>query len=269
MAKQKEASASERLQELIAERQRYEEWLAALASRRDAAPAHVLARVEEDYRGRIARLGEELGARAGELKERIRSLSERVSVLRKEESRRRDERAEAELRTAVGEYSPGQWAEIAANADRDISALDGDRKVIERELGDLQRVLAITTGSPPPSSAAVAPTDATRTAPPHAPRTAPPRQETVPAPVSSSTATAVAPPAPPPAAVQRAQQEPAPAAAPAAPARAAKPAPGKRSDPAQRQREGQEKTLMCNECGTSNYPTEWYCEACGAELSTL
>jgi hypothetical protein len=262
MAKQRESSPSERLQELISERQRYEEWLAALSSRRDAAPAHVLARVEEDYRGRIARLGDELGARAGELKERIRDLSERLAALQKEESRRRDERAEAELRTAVGEYSPGQWAEIAANADRDINALEGDGQIMERELSDLQRVLSITTGSAPPPAAAVARPDATRTAPP--------QRQAAPAPTSSSTATAAAS-AP---AVERAIQPPKPrpepvSAAPPAPVRAAKPAPGKRSDPAQRQREGQEKTLMCNECGTANYPTEWYCEACGAELSTL
>lgn len=266
MAKQRDASPTERLQELIAERQRYEEWLAALSARRDAAPAHVLARVEEDYRGRIARLGEELGARAGELKDRIRSLSDRLGALKKEESKRRDERAEAELRTAVGEYSPGQWSEIAASADRDLEALQGDRQVMERELSDLQRVLSITTGSPPPASGSVAPADATLTAPPPA-RPAPP------APTSSSTPTAAAPPAPlaPPAAAVRTPrpQPEAVSATPAAPARAPKPAPGKRSDPAQRQREGQEKTLMCNECGTANYPTEWYCEACGAELSTL
>ena len=32
---------------------------------------------------------------------------------------------------------------------------------------------------------------------------------------------------------------------------------------------GQQKTLRCGECGTMNYPTEWYCERCGAELSAL
>lgn len=29
------------------------------------------------------------------------------------------------------------------------------------------------------------------------------------------------------------------------------------------------KTLKCSECGTLNYPTEWYCERCGAELAAL
>jgi hypothetical protein len=29
------------------------------------------------------------------------------------------------------------------------------------------------------------------------------------------------------------------------------------------------KTLKCPECGTANYPTEWYCERCGGELATM
>lgn len=31
----------------------------------------------------------------------------------------------------------------------------------------------------------------------------------------------------------------------------------------------QSKTLKCSECGAMNYPTEWYCERCGAELAAL
>jgi hypothetical protein len=31
----------------------------------------------------------------------------------------------------------------------------------------------------------------------------------------------------------------------------------------------QTKTLKCTECGAMNYPTEWYCERCGAELAAL
>jgi hypothetical protein len=32
---------------------------------------------------------------------------------------------------------------------------------------------------------------------------------------------------------------------------------------------GSAKTLKCGECGAPNYPTEWYCERCGAELASL
>lgn len=31
----------------------------------------------------------------------------------------------------------------------------------------------------------------------------------------------------------------------------------------------QTKTLKCSECAAMNYPTEWYCERCGAELAAL
>lgn len=31
----------------------------------------------------------------------------------------------------------------------------------------------------------------------------------------------------------------------------------------------QPKTLKCAECGAMNYPTEWYCERCGAELASM
>lgn len=34
-------------------------------------------------------------------------------------------------------------------------------------------------------------------------------------------------------------------------------------------RTDQAKTLKCPECGTPNYPTEWYCERCGGELATM
>jgi len=29
------------------------------------------------------------------------------------------------------------------------------------------------------------------------------------------------------------------------------------------------KTLRCTECGTMNFPTEWYCERCGGELAAF
>ena len=29
------------------------------------------------------------------------------------------------------------------------------------------------------------------------------------------------------------------------------------------------RSLKCQECGTLNYPTEWYCERCGGELAAF
>jgi hypothetical protein len=294
MAKTKDANPSERLQELIAERQRYEVWLAGLAARRDAAPAHVVARVEEDYRARLASIGEELGARAGELRERIAALTDRLAEIKLHEQARRDERAEAELRTAVGEFSPGQWSEISERTERELSAFEADRQLVERELGELERVLSHVTGAAPPAGRAAAQPDATRTAPAAAqpaqqsrteqpsdggpsaqrqpPRPAPvpqrPAQPPRPAPVPQRPAQPASAAAAPVESTNPAAAVAEPASSPA-PARGTAPAPEtqRRTDASQHQ--GQEKTLMCTECGTANYPTEWYCEACGAELANM
>jgi uncharacterized OB-fold protein len=31
----------------------------------------------------------------------------------------------------------------------------------------------------------------------------------------------------------------------------------------------QTKTLRCGDCSAMNFPTEWYCERCGAELAGM
>lgn len=44
---------------------------------------------------------------------------------------------------------------------------------------------------------------------------------------------------------------------------------GEAANPKESMAAEQVKTLKCQECGTLNYPTEWYCERCGAELAAL
>ena len=68
----------------------------------------------------------------------------------------------------------------------------------------------------------------------------------------------------------------APAAAatspPAPPAQPPKPAEQPRPDNALGLRSSdvdEKKTLKCAECGSMNYPSEWYCERCGAELAQI
>lgn len=58
---------------------------------------------------------------------------------------------------------------------------------------------------------------------------------------------------------------PTPVAVPAPPM----PVPSAPSAAAPGKTAGMAKTLKCNECGTLNRPTEWYCERCGAELAAL
>jgi hypothetical protein len=134
--------------------------------------------------------------------------------------------------------------------------------------------------TPTPAPAAPAPSAAPEASSAPAPLPVPPSPAPAPAPAP------VAEPAPAPAPSATSSQPtlnletPAPAApAPAAAAPAAKPAPADDEDdedsapsplgrPTPRTSQ-QIKTLKCAECGSMNYPTEWYCERCGGELAAL
>jgi ElaB/YqjD/DUF883 family membrane-anchored ribosome-binding protein len=89
------------------------------------------------------------------------------------------------------------------------------------------------------------------------------------------------PPAPPPPAPPRAPEPPEAVELPPAPKIGPPPVPpppppppppapkAKERRPSESPREADAKTLKCAECGTMNAATEWYCEKCGAELSTF
>jgi hypothetical protein len=292
-------STPQRLQQLIAERQRYEEWLSGLEARRASVPVQVFTRVEEDYRKRLTHIADELSARVGEVRDRITALTERLASVLRDENTRREALEEAELRTAIGEYTKDQWTARKADADRALAELATQRHSIEAEVLQLQQIVAQSTAQP-------------RAAPPPPPPPAP----APPAPAPTATARPTSAPAPPavatPMAASAAPERPQgvrPDSSPDAPgwsqrtgntpgrerAAGTPPSPASlldqtlpgsgsltRQTPARGHYTGQssakeetppqvqqEKTLRCQECATLNYPTEWYCESCGAELAAL
>jgi hypothetical protein len=132
------------LRELLDERQRYEGWLNALEERRATTPDHVYSRVQTDYSLRLDRVMERLSERAGQLGATMESLAARLVSLRARESDRMDERHEAELRTIVGEYTPEDWERRRAEADAELAGIAGERKDVEEELAEMQRIIALT-----------------------------------------------------------------------------------------------------------------------------
>ena len=275
------------------ERRRYEAWLAQLDTRRGSAPAHVLERVRVDYEGRLR----DVLARLAEFAELLRLLvderAQEVNELRDAERQRQDERAEAELRALVGEYTPEQWRDIAGRSDAALDELASRRAVAAAELARLEEVhaLAATGGAPPAVAADLA----------DAPLVTPAAGVE---PVRTSGASAAHGPPPPPGPSDafsswQDDEEPAPLAdvaprpdagagagtgrgerawltsdeaaagahVPAASAHAS--ASSGRSGAPSEAGGAPAKTLRCSECGTMNYPTEWYCERCGGELAAL
>ena len=222
------------------------------------------------------------------------TLQERVSSLSNQESTRRDARAEIELRAMVGEYTAERANEELAACDADLSRLEAERSTAASELNRLQEILSLVRQPVAGSGAPARPTPAHAPTPPQAaaPVAAPPSR-----PLG-------APPAPPQSeaidelaflnsVMDRAQESPAPLTSPPSPPPAARieDIPLVTSlEPSEAQPAGREgslrqvagtptflkgmpteqvKTLKCQECGTMNYPTEWYCERCGGELAAM
>ncbi len=261
------------LNALLEERSRYEKWLSQLNVRREQTATHVFERVRADYAGRLATVMEQLRSRAEGLQVSHAALEERVASLSAEEETRRDARAEVELRGMVGEYSPEQAGAELAVCDADISRLAAERATAGAELSRIQEILALVR-EPEVRPAAAAQSPRPLGAPPSSPESEAAYEElaflnsvverTEPAPAPAPRAesvplvTSLAPPKTPgPQQVMR-EAQPRAAGTPASTPTFLKDMPTE-----------QVKTLKCQECGTMNYPTEWYCERCGGELAAM
>jgi TolA-binding protein len=269
---------------LLKERQRYEEWLAALEAKRANTSDAVYQRVRADYQSRLTEVSAKLAERAGELRENIDSLTGRLDEISKQESQQRDARQEAELRAAVGEYTEKQWKEIGGAWDKELGRLLKEKGAIEAQLGELNRIFTMSTPSRPAAATTATPRpesqDSTRApispvvsrpAIPEPPKLNPPSRVEQPAPAATSATPTPGSGRSPfdefpvlrPTGGSPAPSTTAPRAAVATPPSV--PRTGGAQDP----RSEQHKTLKCPECGAANYPTEWYCERCGGELATM
>lgn len=269
------------LQQLFEERKRFEQWIATLESRRESTPEHVYKRVHSDYEQRLATVRDQLTERTGEIRSAISGLKERLKQATEQEMARVDELHEAELRAVVGEFTPEQWELRKREVEVDLKRFADDKKKISDELNQLLLIIEQTTDqempaepTPPAQSQQPTPTASIPTFTPAA--EAPPAEAPPAAPVQAD-ATRVRSKTPsrsraamqsaPPTAEEGKPTVAIESLAPAAHGKRGKtstfaPAP---TDP----RRENEKTLKCGECGAMNYPTEWYCESCGGELSAL
>jgi hypothetical protein len=324
---------------LLAERRKYEEWLAQLEARKGTTPDHVFLRVKGDYAARLAEAQKKLSAESGAVRALATELEKTLAAQERQIAGRADERAEAEVRAAVGEFAGKEWDKLRAKLDSAIADLSGERDATQRELDTLHALLADAESAEPEaeppdadapngdvddiaflrsvlgtSTPYVASTPATGaperpaieppTVPRAVPRASAPVEKRRSVPVAAPVDAAEVTPEPAPARSPRPEPEPAapsaesraPAAATAraaaAPREAAPEAfaapevpeepsgPRGTDDRKQARLSGTfgrdtprtseaVKSLKCQECGTLNHPTEWYCERCGGELAAF
>jgi hypothetical protein len=282
---EKDPVSLDALNGLLKERQRYEEWLAALDDKRANTSASVYQRVQADYQSRLREVSAKLAERAGELRENIDALTLRLEDVSRQESQQREARQEAELRAAVGEYTDKQWKEIGGAWDKELARLVKEKAALDAQLTELNRIFALSVKEKQAGAIAAGRTnseDGVR----------PPISPVVPRPAISQPPAVNPPPRPEPPVASRPQQsqpqstpnnrspfDEFPVLRPGSGSGSASGAPpstavatppsvpktGGTQDP----RSEQHKTLKCPECGAANYPTEWYCERCGGELATM
>ncbi len=278
---EREPVSLDALNGLLKERQRYEEWLAALEDKRANTPESVYQRVQGDYQTRLRDVSSKLAERTGELRENIDALTIKLTEITHQETQQREARQEAELRAAVGEYTDKQWKEIGGAWDKELARLLKEKNSVDAQLNDLNRIFGLSVKEKQSEAAALARgTSGDRfRAPisPVVPRAAVPEPPTLnpPGRLGQPVTLRAQTPSPPPAQARSPFDQfpvlrpggtstpPQTTTAVATPPSV--PKSGGPNDP----RSEQHKTLKCPECGAANYPTEWYCERCGGELATM
>src|SRR6202795_4074193 len=141
---EREPVSLDALNGLLKERQRYEEWLAALEEKRASTPDSVYQRVQSDYQTRLREVSSKLAERAGELRENIDALTVRLEEITRQETQQREARQEAELRAAVGEYTDKQWKEIGGAWDKELARLVKEKAALDAQLSELNRIFALS-----------------------------------------------------------------------------------------------------------------------------
>jgi hypothetical protein len=136
---------------LIAEQQKYVDWIAALDAKRAQTPEHVFTRVHADYEERLRAVVEKLAAHRGTIEEERSALGRKLSNVDEEARRLRDERAEIELRGHVGELSESAAAESLRATDTKLDQLDKQRRGIEEDLFRVTAFFAATAGGAAPA----------------------------------------------------------------------------------------------------------------------
>jgi chaperonin cofactor prefoldin len=286
-------SALESATQLMEEREKYESWLEDLEAKKDSTPPKVFDRVRQDYLARLQTVIEQLSQYTETLEEHAQTLQTKLRELEMAEEAITEQQEEAGLRKKVGEITAAEWDSSSKKAQKELAK---NREQQESMSADLERIRSLLeieeeAEEPPPPPKKKSKKDfnelefltsvvgSAPTAPPperksgeaarksgEAERTsgAAPKTPTPPAAAPAQAAAPVA--APPPAAATPATPGSQPAQSPIATQRKSDAA---LTVSAEAQDAEQPKTLKCTECGAMNYPSEWYCERCGAELTVV
>lgn len=129
------------VRELVAERQRYDDWLRELEQRRDDTPSRVFTRVHEDYTTRRDVVQAQLHDHVESLVSVREERQSQLAALDAQLATLEDERAEAMLRTAVGEFDDARWEKVRSDVESQIEDFTSQRDTMHAEVEEVSALL--------------------------------------------------------------------------------------------------------------------------------
>ncbi len=151
----------EEVRSLVAERQRYDDWLSALDSRKAETPERVFVRVRGDYDARRSEVLTKLAEHVAELEMLSGALQQQGTELSSKLETLEEQRVEAMIRNAVGEYDNDKWDSLRGDVEGQITKLTDDRALVQMELDEIHALLdqarPTTPAAPPVVEAASEP----------------------------------------------------------------------------------------------------------------
>lgn len=144
-----EKDTAETVEKLLAERRKVAGWISALAAKRAETSPAVYQKVHDDYTAKLEKVQAKLVAASDSVQVAAVDVASRLTEREEALAKKRDERAEAELRAAVGEFSEREWEKRRTKLDDEVGAVTAERDTLRDELRRLRDVLAEVAGTGP------------------------------------------------------------------------------------------------------------------------
>jgi hypothetical protein len=135
-------SQQQELTALIADRDRYREWLQKLAEQKGEIADGAYTRVQLDYHARLTDTYRQLAARLDGMRALLDTRRSELRNARIHLQEKTDELAEAELRFRVGEYDDRRWDQIQRTVTGQIEAAERRHEELVAQVADLEATLA-------------------------------------------------------------------------------------------------------------------------------
>jgi len=133
---------------LVAERAKYEKFLAELDKDPGSKPANVVARVRADYTTKLQGVVAELKENHDVLTGHAATLTTQLQKLQEAEQRLRDELAELDLRKEVGELPEEEWISAADRVKADAGKIKQQQEVTSGDIKRIRDMLASLAPAP-------------------------------------------------------------------------------------------------------------------------